>query len=233
MSRTKRIPPPPPVPPRPAAPPPPALPATAKKGPVAISKPPAAPRLTRRAPDAPRVTAESVLARLLALPQTEEGRPALWQREDFHAEISPAEQPHLDAALAQLQAEQRLVALRHGRSEYFAFAGPLNARLGSAPAAATTKTDTGAPPAPAEGLMGVYRRLVRESGGFPDVKIAQLARGIGPAAARGLSEHLTALWRAGDAVLSLGDWSLANEETRAAALELDGEKYLLVRFAEA
>jgi hypothetical protein len=37
------------------------------------------------------------------------------------------------------------------------------------------------------------------------------------------------LWREGGAALSLGDWSLADEETRAAAVTLDGERYLLVR----
>ena len=228
MSRTKKI-------PRMPTPPPPAVPAAMRKAPAAASPkpPPPAPRPTaRKVPDTPRVTAESVTVRLLALPQSEDGRPALWRQEDFHAELSPAEQPFLDTVLVQLQTEQRLVALRYGQSEYFAFAGPLNARLAPPPAAATT-TATGSAPAPAEGLLGVYRRLVRESGGFPDVNIAQLVRGVGPTAARALPEQLTAMWRAGDAVLSLGDWSLASEETRAAALELDGEKYLLVRFTEA
>ncbi len=230
MNRTKRI-------PRLPPPPPPAVPASMKKGPTAAAAaapkpPPVAPRPMRKVLDSPQATAESVRARLLALPPCEDGLPALWRREDFPAELSPAERPLLDAALTRLQAEQRLVALRHGKDEYFAFAVALNARLAPAPVAAVAAAPADAP-APAEGLMEVYRRLVRESGGFPDVKIAQLARGVGPTAAHGLPERLTASWRVGDAVLSLGDWSLANEETRAAALELDGEKYLLVRFAEA
>ncbi len=70
---------------------------------------------------------------------------------------------------------------------------------------------------------------MRASGGFPDVKISALQHALGPSGATALAAHLTALWREGRATLSLGDWSLASEETRAAAVELDGEKYLLVR----
>ena len=195
MSRPKKTPPPPPS-----------------------AKPVRSPRKTS-AKAAPGATVESVVARLLGLPQIEGETPALWRKTDFGGELSGAEKPFLDAALARLQGERRLVALSYGKSVYFAWADALAERLGPAPVEAA-----------ADDLMGVYRRLVRESGGFPDVKIAGLARGVGPAGARGLAGRLTALWRGGDVTLSLGDWSLASEETRAAAVELDGEKYLLVRF---
>ena len=199
MSRPKKTPPPPPLPP----PPP-------------VAKPTRAPRKISANPG---VTLASVVARLLGLPQIEGETPALWRKTDFGGELTGAEKPFLDAALARLQGERRLVALSYGKSVYFAFADALHAPPAPAPVAA-------------DDLMNVYRRLVRESGGFPDVKIAGLARGVGPAGARGLAGRLTALWRSGDVTLSLGDWSLASEETRAAAVELDGEKYLLVRFEE-
>ena len=168
----------------------------------------------------PAATVESVTARLLALPQPGGPVPvALWTKAELGRALSRAEKPHLDAALARLQEDRRLLMLGHGESVFFAFAEPLREWLGTGVAMTEAAGD----------LPDVYRRLVRESGGFSDVKISALARALGPGVAVGLAERLKALWRMGDATLSLGDWSLASEETRAAAVELDGEKYLLVR----
>lgn len=122
--------------------------------------------------------------------------------------------------MERLQADGRLLALSHGESVFFAFAAALRERLAAPEGTTASPVD----------LLETYRRLVRESGGFPDVKISALARALGPAAARDLSQRLIGAWRTGDAMLSLGDWSLASEEMRAAAVEMDGEKYLLVRF---
>ena len=36
--------------------------------------------------------------------------------------------------------------------------------------------------------------------------------------------------RNGNAVLSLGDWSLSSDAVRSAAIEIRGDRYLLVRF---
>ena len=94
------------------------------------------------------------------------------------------------------------------------------------------------PPRPApsatahRALSAVYARAVRESGGLPDVKISVLERALAPVEAAGLAGVLRALWREGRVTLSLGDWSLADEETRRAAVELDGERYLLVRMEQ-
>ena len=186
-------------------------------------------RRAKTGASASAATPETVAAKLLALPTTPPGeggaKPALWRKTDLGRSLSRPERGHLDAALARLQRERRLVAFAHGGSDLFAFAEPLREWLaggGGAPAAAGDHQ-----------LREVYRRLVRESGGFPDVKISLLARALGiPAGGGGLGGRLVALWRTGDATLSLGDWSLANAETRAAAVEMDGEKYLLVRFEE-
>ena len=123
--------------------------------------------------------------------------------------------------------------MRHGRNAFVAFAGPLRVWLEEDLA---DDAAPGLPPAPVPveiaadlddaALFFAYTRLVRESGGFPDVKIAHLSSAAGDAP---LAGRLVALWREGRATLSLGDWSLADETTRAAAVELDGEKYLLVR----
>ncbi len=188
---------------------------------------PAKKRLPRPRAVTVAMTPEMVAARLLTLVPPGEGEaplPTLWRKTDFGRKLSRAEKEHLDAALVRLQEERQVVALEHGGNMFFAFAEPLRARLGgeSGPVPVVTDHD----------LREAYRRLVRESGGFPDVKISLLARALGPAAGNGLGERLIGLWRTGDATLSLGDWSLAGEETRMAAVEMDGEQYLLVRFEE-
>ncbi len=166
-------------------------------------------------------TLDAVVARLRELVPPGE-LPTLWSRAELSRRLTPAERPQLDAALTRLQEDRQLLGLSQGKGMYYVFAGPMRGWLaGSAMVAA--------PP-----LLGeTYRRLVRESGGFPDVKISALRAALDPTAAGTLAAELVAAWRRGDATLSLGDWSLASEETRAAAVELDGEKYLLVRFEEA
>ena len=170
---------------------------------------------------APPPTPELVADRLLALAPARE-LPALWSRAELSRRLTPAERPALDAALARLQDARQMLALGQGKSVRYLFAGPLRRWLdGSA-----------ALPEPAEpqpSLDEAYRRLVRESGGFPDVKISALQAASG---SKSLAAELVARWRRGDATLSMGDWSLASEETQAAAVELDGEKYLLVRLGE-
>ena len=179
-------------------------------------------------------TATSVAARLLAVgafaPGVLNTPPTLWKEAELHRKLPAHERPLLGEALAHLRAQRQAVPLRHGRNTFLAFAGPLRVWLEDDVA------DAAAPvPAPAEAagdtpddaaLFAAYARLVRESGGFPDVKIAHLQRVAGGTP---LADRLAALWREGRATLSLGDWSLADEEARGATVELDGEKYLLVR----
>ena len=81
-----------------------------------------------------------------------------------------------------------------------------------------------------EDLLAAYKQAVRYSGGFPDVKIAALRRLLPVVAPSLIDGRLIGLWRQGEVTFSLGDWSLADQETRAAAIELAGERYLLVRF---
>ena len=172
--------------------------------------------------------AASVGARLLAAGAFVAGTlntpPTLWKAAELRRKLPRHEHALFDAAIDHLQAARQVVPLRHGRTMFVAFAGPLRVWL---------EDDVAEPPAaipPADGddaaLFFAYTRLVRESGGFPDVKIAALQQAAGGAP---LGERLAALWREGRATLSLGDWSLADAPTRAAAVELDGEKYLLVR----
>ncbi len=193
-----------------------------------MKPPPIPPQPPRRraarspvAPLEPPPTPDALVARLLALVPPGE-LPALWSRAEFSRRLTPAERPGLDDALARLQEDRQLLGLSQGKGVYYLFAGPLRGWLAGAP-----RLEEGQP-----SLGEAYRRLARESGGFPDVKISALQAALGPAAAGTLAAELIASWRRGEATLSLGDWSLASEETRAAAVEMDGEKYLLVRFEE-
>lgn len=174
-----------------------------------------------KAPKAPPPTAEAVAAKLLASAVPGEP-PALLTRPQLNRRLTTTERPQLDPALANLQEQRQLLALRQGAKTLYLFAEPLRAWL--AGEATPEGVDS------AEEFFALYQRLVRESGGFPDVKIAALRAALTPEAARSLPGELIALWREGRATLSLGDWSLASEDTRAAAVEMDGEKYLLVRF---
>ncbi len=186
----------------------------------------------RRAPvrrsATPPPTPEAVADRLLALAPPGE-LPALWSRAELGRRLTPAERPGLDAALARLQEDRQVLALGQGRSVFYAFVGPLRRWLDGA-AVVEEGSPVGVGP---RALDEAYQRLVRESGGFPDVKISALRAALGPVSGGTLAAELVARWRRGEATLSLGDWSLASEETRAAAVELDGEKYLLVRLEAA
>lgn len=72
-----------------------------------------------------------------------------------------------------------------------------------------------------------YRALVRESG-FSDVLISELHQrcGVAPEA---LKTWLLQESRAGRVLPTRGDWSIADAEARAAAIEIGGEPHLRVR----
>jgi len=87
------------------------------------------------------------------------------------------------------------------------------------------------PPSPSplvpSSVRAAYRRLAERTG-FPDVPVSAL-REESAAPLEALKPWLLAEHQAGRAVLSLGDWSLADRARRDAALELHGDRYLLVK----
>jgi len=89
---------------------------------------------------------------------------------------------------------------------------------------------TSAAAVPDERIRAAYRELTRESG-FSDVLISDLQRrsGIG---ADVLKPWLLLESRAGRALPTRGDWSIADADARAAAIEIAGEPHLRVRFVE-
>lgn len=166
----------------------------------------------------PAPTAESVAAKLREI-GAKAGEFTLWTSAELASELTGAEKLLFDDALKQLQAAREVIAFTRPDASFFAFR-------------ATLAMESPAPEPPAvdrDSVLTAYCKLVRESGGFPDIKISALQKALGPAAPGKLAGVLIDLWREGAANLSLGDWSLASEEMRAAAVELDGEQYLLVR----
>jgi len=79
----------------------------------------------------------------------------------------------------------------------------------------------------AEQVLASYKAVV-DRGGVVDIRVADLAAAI-PCGPEALKTFILDRRRQGKAVLSHGDWSLASEAERAAAIEVDGEPYLRVR----
>ena len=186
---------------------------------------------TPRAPKAAPPGTEVVAARLLALGAPDEP-PALWKEADLKRRLAAAERPQLAAALTRLQQGRQVLALGQGKTTLYLFAAPVRAWLAEGPAMEDDVLPAPGAPVAASDLFAVYAGLVRQSGGFPDVKIAALRAALDPASADALGVRLVELWREGRATLSQGDWSLADDATRAAAVELSGDRYLLVRLDE-
>jgi len=82
-----------------------------------------------------------------------------------------------------------------------------------------------------EQVLAAYRK-VKACVGFSNVEICEILKELGVKMTM-LKAFLLEESRQGRAVLSLGDWSLSSEETRAAAIEIQGNRYLLVRLNEA
>jgi hypothetical protein len=146
---------------------------------------------------------------------------------------------YLFSAFELLAANRKLVILRHKKGktyeELYAHAGSLRQMLGVEPAATG---DPDAPPALAaasqpgtdfepERVRRAYADIVKQTG-FPAVPISALQSQSGVLLSA-LKSWIKEQYANGSAVLSFGDWSLADDAKRAAAVELNGERYLLVR----
>jgi hypothetical protein len=147
-------------------------------------------------------------------------------REDMAAWCSAAEEFLLDAALRALVKAGRLIGLRRGEAVLYAHADGLGAVV-PAQREATAEPEQAAAHDPRLRIIEAYRRLV-EQDGFSDVVIADLRRDAA------MPQEELAAWlleqsRLGKAHLGRGDWSLADDATRQAAVIAAGEPHLRVR----
>ena len=157
----------------------------------------------------------------------------LLSKDDLKGILMKAEVPFFTPALARLLGEKVLVKLRHvarkkrsgsvRETEFYLHRASLQEMT-----AETFRPDSGAGSVSSKLLLEVYHGLV-ERNGFPDVEIAELQQEVGIPMPE-LSAQILEECGTGRAVLSFGDWSLASEKTRSCAIEIDGERYLRVRF---
>lgn len=162
-----------------------------------------------------------------------EAQASLLARKDLIASLNPAERPLFTRALVGLLAEKTLVKVSHfGRTrngaqketDYYLHATGLRELV------AQTFPDAAAPTFTPPKLLEAYRQLVRRHG-FPDVEIFELNEVLGLPSPEVRTQILSE-YESGRAVLSFGDWSLASPETRSAAIEINGDRYLRVRFQD-
>jgi hypothetical protein len=188
----------------------------------------------------PIPTRESVAAALEAFAERE--FPRLLSPADLKDALGKDKeaQSFIFRAFELLAAERRLIVLRYQPSkkktvELYAHLESLrkaldpvaSTSLKEITAPSTDATLTAPPPLSPEFIHVAYQTIAEQTG-FPAVPISSLQQGCAvPLDA--LKSWLVEEYKNGRAVLSSGDWSLADETKRAAAVEINGERYLLVR----
>ncbi len=128
-----------------------------------------------------------------------------------------------DQALKWLVHEGRLLRLR-----WAGFAVYLH--VSALPEPARPEATDDAPALDTRRLQQAYRQVAAQYS-YPDVPIARVHRASGGE----LSQFKAALLQAcreGLAVASIGDWSLASDEERGAAIEINGRPHLRIRFRQ-
>jgi hypothetical protein len=153
--------------------------------------------------------------------------PKLLAQSAFGKALTAVEKPLLAEALHGLLSRGHFVQLRSGAKHVYAHAESLRGMLGLALADGSPKN---VPILEPEKVRHAYASLVSRTG-FPDVEIAALRREAEVALPE-LRTWLVAEHDRGHANFALGDWSLASEEERAAAVELRSQRYLLVRLED-
>lgn len=138
----------------------------------------------------------------------------------------------VDQALDRLVKERKLLKFRRGRLHYYVHPDRLKDALGWEALSPTEKKEPSLFRVGLErpAVLRAYRR-VRGRLGYSNVEIYELQKELG-APMDQVKTFLLEENRKGNAVLSLGDWSLSSEETRSGAIELLGRSYLLVRFRD-
>jgi len=167
--------------------------------------------------------------------QAREAGGLLLSKEDLKGTLMKAEIPFFTAALCRLLGEKVLIKLQHvarrkrsgseRETDFYLHRASLQEKTTETfrPESSDGRFSSGA-----KLLLQVYHDLVLRNG-FPDVEIAELQQELGIPMPE-MNTQILAEREAGRAVLSFGDWSLATEKTRSGAIEIDGDRYLRVRF---
>ena len=138
----------------------------------------------------------------------------------------------VDEAVDWLVKAQKLLRARRGRTYYYLAADPIRTLLAEQAdlPIADPELQQETPPLEKSAVFTAYLR-VRARLGYSNVEISELQRELAAPMER-LKDFLLEQSRLGNAVLSLGDWSVSSEAVRAGAIELYGRPHLLVSFKQ-
>ncbi len=155
---------------------------------------------------------------------------ALLSRKDLEKGCLGEVGKKVDEALAWLVQENALLKMTRGRTVYFVHAESLTHLVQPAALASRDAPQEVQPTAAlSRGLVMEAYQQVRQRLGYSNIPIYELQQ----ESRIPLDQVKTLIMeesRRGNAVLSLGDWSLSSEAVRSAAIEIRGDRYLLVRF---
>jgi hypothetical protein len=167
------------------------------------------------------------LARIAIEDKAVPGCAMLFSKQELAEGCSPAAEEEFDAALAELVREGRLICAERGKTVYYLHKAALDP-LTVADARWHSATNRATSALAVDRIEHAYREIVWDTG-FSDVTIWELQRRAGvPLDA--LKRWLLEESRAGRVLPTRGDWSLADADSRAAAIEIAGEPHLRVRF---
>lgn len=138
----------------------------------------------------------------------------------------------VDEAVDWLVKAQKLLRARRGRTFYYLAADPIRTLLAEQAdlPIADPELQNETPALEKSAVFAAYLR-VRARLGYSNVEISELQRELAAPMER-LKDFLLEQSRLGNAVLSLGDWSVSSEAVRAGSIELYGRPHLLVSFKQ-
>lgn len=155
-----------------------------------------------------------------------ENGPSLASKSRFERGLKGVVRARVDEALKLLVGEGRLLRLRFGGNPVYLHVSSLPSKLpDTAPAPRLPTIDT---------IRSAWRGVASRYS-YPDVPIAEVYRAWADTHGDNLAGFKAALLQAcreGRAVAGGGDWSLASQDERGAAIEINGRPHLRIRFLE-
>jgi len=154
----------------------------------------------------------------VSMKQARESTIELLIRKDLDKGCKGEIRKKVDEAIDWLVKEKRLIKLRRARTFYYLHMDKIRELL------LKQKVE----PLDHETVLAAYNR-VKQRLGYSNVEISELKKELGVPMNQ-VKAFLLEESRRGNAVLTLGDWSVSSEEIRSGAIELYGKPHLLVRF---
>jgi hypothetical protein len=155
--------------------------------------------------------------------------PDLLSRKDLERGCTGQIRNKVEEAVDGLVKAGKLLRFRRGRTSYYLHAERVRGLLGEGEKIQDQESEPERIFSRSV-VLDAYRR-VKDRLGYSHVEISELQKEIGVPMDQ-VKAFLLEENRGGNAILSLGDWSLSSEETRSGAIQLLGKPHLLVRFRD-